>query len=146
MKIAPTLARSLAAAVFSLAVVSLAHAETVSFKAALSGASEVPPKNVTGTGAVSATLDTQTKQFHYKVTYSGLTGEASAAHFHGPAAPGVNAGVAVGMKPPLTSPIEGDASLTAEQVADLLAGRWYFNVHTAANPGGELRGQLEQVK
>jgi hypothetical protein len=71
-----------------------------------------------------------------------LSGDATAAHFHGPATPGVNAGVTVPMKAPLTSPITGEATLTPEQAADLMAGKWYFNVHTAANPGGEIRGQL----
>jgi hypothetical protein len=42
------------------------------------------------------------------------------------------------------SPIDGTATLTADQVKDLLAGKWYFNVHTAQNPGGEIRGQIEK--
>jgi hypothetical protein len=65
------------------------------------------------------------------------------AHFHGPAPVGVNAGVIVPVKGSVASPIRGEATLTPEQSADLLAGKWYFNVHTAANPGGEIRGQVE---
>ena len=42
----------------------------------------------------------------------------------------------------LTSPIKGDATLTDAQLADLQAGRWYLNIHTDANKGGELRGQV----
>jgi hypothetical protein len=41
----------------------------------------------------------------------------------------------------LDSPIKGTATLTAAQSADLLAGKWYVNLHTAANGGGEIRGQ-----
>ncbi|MGN6102228.1 MAG: CHRD domain-containing protein [Devosia sp.] len=42
--------------------------------------------------------------------------------------------------------MKGHATLTAAQVADLEAGKWYFNVHTAKNPNGEIRGQVEQAK
>jgi CHRD domain len=70
-----------------------------------------------------------------------LTGPATAAHFHGPAAVGANAGVVVPFNP-VTSPITGKATLTDAQIADLETGKWYANVHTAANPGGEIRGQM----
>jgi len=119
----------------------LAHAATLNFSATLIGPSEVPPNTTTGTGQVQATLDTDTKAFTYTVTYSGLTGPAVAAHFHGPAAPGVNAPPVI-MMMTLASPIKGEATLTATQIADLMAGKWYFNVHTAEHKGGEIRGQL----
>jgi hypothetical protein len=124
-----------------LAFASPSFAETVKFKADLNGASEVPPNQSPGTGTVTATYDTGTKQLAWKGSYTGLTGPATAAHFHGPAAPGKNAGVAVAIKPS-TSPFEGSATLTDAQAADLMAGNWYVNVHTDANKGGEVRGQL----
>ncbi|HZZ88663.1 MAG TPA: CHRD domain-containing protein [Caulobacteraceae bacterium] len=124
-----------------------ASAETLHFAATLKGADEVPANATKGTGKVAASLDTTTKKFTYKVTYSGLTGPATMAHFHGPAAPGANAGPVVPVpKDALASPMKGAATLDDAQIADLKAGRWYFNIHTAANPGGEIRGQLAAGK
>jgi hypothetical protein len=141
-----TLRIALVSATLLLGPMAAAHAEKLAFKGVLTGAAEVPSHAVGGTGTVDATLDTDGNKFHYKVVYTGLTGDATAAHFHGPALAGANAGVAVGVKGSVASPIEGDAALTPEQTADLMAGKWYFNVHTAANPGGELRGQMERAK
>jgi hypothetical protein len=118
-----------------------AFAEVQNYKADLKGSSEVPPNQSAATGSVTATYDTDNKKLSWKGTYSGLSGAATAAHFHGPADSGKNAGVALPITPN-TSPLEGSATLTDAQAADLQAGRWYVNVHTAANPGGEIRGQL----
>jgi hypothetical protein len=118
-----------------------AWAETIRFHAHMDAKSEVPPKNSAGTGEAVATLDTATKVLSYTITYKGLTGPATMAHFHGPAPVGVNAGVVVAFNP-VTSPITGKATLTDAQIADLETGKWYANVHTAANPGGEIRGQM----
>ena len=125
----------------------VAQAATVDLKANLKASSEVPPKTSSGTGTLSATLDTTTNELTYHVTFDGLTGAATAAHFHGPAAPGANAGPQVAVKTtPIVSPIDGTATLTPDQAKDLLAGKWYFNIHTAANPGGEIRGQVMKGK
>lgn len=120
-----------------------AQAATETFTGTLSGKAEVPPTTSTGTGSAQVTLDTATKQITYKVTYSGLTGPAAAAHIHCGAAAGSNAGVAVPFKDP-ASPISGSATLTDAQMADLEAGKCYVNVHTAANKAGELRAQLQK--
>lgn len=136
-----------AAAALAMFAASAASAATLHFSAALKGGSEVPATDSKGTGEVDATLDTATKRFSYTVTYSGLTGPATMAHFHGPALAGANAGVQVPVPTSaLASPMKGEAVLTDTQVADLEAGKWYFNIHTAAHPGGEVRGQLEEVK
>ena len=124
-----------------LAFASPSYAETLKFKADLKGSTEVPPNSTAGTGTVTASYDTATKQLTWDGTYSGLTGPATAAHFHGPADPGKNAGVAVPITP-ATSPLHGTATLTDAQASDLEAGHWYVNVHTADNKGGEIRGQL----
>ena len=107
----------------------------------LSGAQEVPPVSTAGTGTLEAKLDKSTRKLSYTITYSGLSGPATAAHFHGPAALGQNAGVVVPFAN-AASPIKGETTLTEAQAADLLAGRWYVNVHTAAHPGGEIRAQV----
>ena len=123
-----------------------ALAESVAFKADLKASSEVPPVESKGSGTLSATYDTASKSLNYTANYSGLTGDATAAHFHGPAAAGQNAGVVVPVTGSAASPIKGTATLTDAQAADLMAGRWYFNIHTAANKGGEIRGQVEKGK
>jgi hypothetical protein len=111
-------------------------------KATLDAKSEVPPNASAGTGTADIDYDAATKKLSWKLSYSGLTGPATAAHFHGPAEPGKNAGVAVAIPNATTSPTEGSATLTDAQAADLMAGKYYVNVHTAANPGGEIRGQV----
>ncbi|HUO12377.1 MAG TPA: CHRD domain-containing protein [Caulobacteraceae bacterium] len=124
-----------------------ARAATLHFAAPLKGGDEVPPTDSKGTGKVEATLDTATKKLSYTVTYSGLTGPATMAHFHGPALAGANAGVEVPVPTSaLANPMKGSATLTDSQVSDFEAGKIYFNIHTAAHPGGEVRGQLAEVK
>jgi hypothetical protein len=116
--------------------------KTVSATNAMSGEQEFPPKPGSGSGIVKTTLDKDTRKLTWVITYSGLSGPVTAGHFHGPAAPGHNAGVVVPFSGSLASPIEGSATLTEAQMADLLAGKWYANLHTAANPPGEIRGQV----
>jgi hypothetical protein len=112
------------------------------FKATLDGKSETPPNTSAGTGTADIDWDAATKKLSWKLTYSGLSGPATAAHFHGPAEPGKNAGVAVAIPNATSSPVEGSATLTDAQATDLEAGKYYVNIHTVANPGGEIRGQV----
>src|SRR4030088_3471571 len=111
-------------------------------KATLDGASEVPAVTTAGKGAAEIDYDPASKKLSWKVTYTGLSGPATAAHFHGPAEADKNAGVKVPIPNAASSPAEGSATLTDAQAADLVAGKYYVNVHTAANPGGEIRGQV----
>jgi hypothetical protein len=138
--------RVLLAAVLSAAFVSAASAATVTYNARLSGRNEVPKTDSKGTGRLHATFDTQTKAFNYTLTFEGLTGPATAAHIHGPATRAQTAGVTapLGDKNP-TSPITGSVTLTDDQVKFLRSDKLYVNVHTAANPGGEIRGQINGV-
>ena len=127
---------------FAAAVAFSGPAFADKFKAALDGKSEVPANTSAATGAAEIDYDAATKKMTWKLTYSGLSGPATAAHFHGPAEAGKNSGVAVAIPNAATSPIEGSATLTDAQAADLMAGNYYVNIHTAANPAGEIRGQV----
>jgi len=123
-----------AVAAVTLLAAGAASAQMVHYSATLKGA-----EGVKGSGELQAMLDGKT--FTYSATYKDLTGPAVAAHFHGPAAPGANAPPVL----PVTvtpSPLKGSATLTDAQIADLNAGKWYLNIHTAANPGGEIRGTV----
>jgi hypothetical protein len=124
-----------------LGLMTAATAEVIKLQAELKGSNEVPPNTSSGSGKAEAAFDTGTKVLTYTVTYADLSGPALGAHFHGPSDPGKNAGIALPFKS-AQSPIQGTATLTEAQAADLLAGKWYANIHTAANPGGELRGQM----
>jgi hypothetical protein len=129
-------------AVSALIATAPAVAEVVHFTAKLDGASETPPNDSKGVGEAQITLDTTAHKISWKVTYSGLTGPATMAHIHGPAAIGVAAPVVIPLPPPLGSPIKGSADITDGQIGDLRANLWYVNIHTAAHPAGEIRGQL----
>ncbi len=111
-------------------------------KATLDAKAEVPPNSSAGKGTAEIDYDAASKKLSWKVTYSGLSGPATAAHFHGPAEAGKNGGVAVAIPNATSSPVEGSATLTDAQAADLTAGKYYVNINTAANPGGEIRGQV----
>ncbi len=133
---------SLAALTLAAAITFAGQASAEKLKATLNGASEVPANTSKGTGTVDANYDPASKRLTWKLTYSGLTGPVTAAHFHGPAAVGENAGIAVPISDATSSPADGSATLTDTQAADLLAGKYYVNLHTAAHPGGEIRGQV----
>jgi hypothetical protein len=129
------------ACTLAIVVASPSMAATMNFKASLNGKSEVPPNTTAGTGTVTATYDTASKKLTWKGSYSGLTGPATAAHFHGPAPVGKNAGVMVPISPNGPS-FEGSATLSDAQAKALADGDIYVNIHTATNKAGEIRGQL----
>jgi len=132
-----------AAAVAACLVSFGARAQNVQVHATLNGSAEVPPVQTSATGALQGTLDTKSNTLTYTLTYENLSGPAGAAHFHGPAGPGKNAGVQVPIPNPSSSPVKGTAKLTAQQAQELQAGQWYVNVHTKAHGPGEIRGQVE---
>ncbi len=138
MVLRPTVAAF--ACVAALAFATPSMAAMVNLKATLSGKNEVPPNTTAGTGEVTASYDSGSKKLTWKGHYSGLTGPATAAHFHA-GAPGKNGAVAVPINPHGPS-FEGSATLTDEQSRQMLAGDWYVNIHTAAHKPGEIRGQL----
>jgi CHRD domain len=141
-----TILRSSLTALACTAVLAFATpsmAANVKLKADLKGASEVPPVDSKGAGSVTATYDTASKKLSWKGTVSGLSGPATAAHFHAGEA-GKNGGVVVPIAGADKGSFEGSATLTDEQATDLMAGKWYVNVHTAANKAGEVRGQVSK--
>lgn len=140
------LRRSFALAGIAVLFAATASAATVKFQATLTNASEVPPTKSTGSGEAQVSLDTATHEITYDVTFSGFSSAVTAAHIHGPAAPGKNAGVIVPLGNNPTSPIHGTAKLTAAQQRQLTDGLYYINVHTKNNPGGAIRGQLTAAK
>jgi hypothetical protein len=120
-------------------VTGAALADTLKFKADMKSQSEVPPADSSGSGLADVTVDTSSKKLTWKIDYQGLTGDVVAAHFHGPAKEGENAGPVVDISGAVK---EGSADLTDEQLQQLQSGEWYVNLHTAQFPDGEVRGQV----
>ncbi|HUB96946.1 MAG TPA: CHRD domain-containing protein [Stellaceae bacterium] len=139
--------RALIALVCATGIAWAGHAQAApeSFTVQLTGAEQVPPVQTAGSGSAAITYDPATRHVTWNVTYSGLSGPATMAHFHGPAAAGKNGPVVIWLSKrgdPAPSPFSGEATLTAAQAQQFMAGEWYVNVHTEAHPGGEIRGQV----
>jgi Cu/Zn superoxide dismutase len=133
-----------AAAVCALAVtaVSLAASRGTSWSAKLTAAQEIPKQTVkaaAASGSFKATL-TGTK-LKWTLTFSKLTGPATAAHIH-LGAMGKAGNVLVPLCGPCKSPMSGTATLPAAVIKDAGKHLLYVNVHTAKNPAGEIRGQV----
>lgn len=112
------------------------------FEASLTGAQEVPPVATAASGTADVRYNTGNNTLSWSVTHGGLSGPVTGAHIHGPAGPGQNAGVVIPFSNLGAATITGEARITPEQLTQLTSGQWYVNLHTAANPGGEIRGQL----
>ena len=125
-----------------------ADAQALGLKATLVAAKEVPkPTGVSGRarGSLAAGLTRRGAggTLTWRLTFSNLTGRASAAHIH-LAKPGVAGPVAVPLCGPCSSGARGTAKVKARTVTALLGGGAYVNVHTAKNPAGEIRGQVQK--
>ena len=114
---------------------------TINFTAALDGAQEVPPVATTATGTASVTLDLNANTLSYRVDFTGVVDVA--AHIHGFSGRGANSGVKHSLLPGPGTPKVGVWNYNQADEASILAGDTYFNIHSAANPGGEIRGQIE---
>jgi len=132
-------------AVGSLWACAPAAAEILHFRATLTGAAETPPNPTTGAGSAELTLDTESKMLSWRVTYGGLSGPLTGAHFKAPPEPGSAPGSGVDFTPPLASPIVSSARLNDIEIGDLRAGLWSINLLTARNPHGEICGDLERA-
>jgi len=162
--------RTIVAIAGMLLVASGARAVPITFNVGMTGANENPPVATGGTGFATITVDTATNLLTIDVTFSGLTSGTTASHIHCCTPPGANAGVATTTPTFLGFPLgvtsgtfhtvldmtlassynpafitaNGGNVTTAEGIlfAGILAGQSYLNIHTANNPGGELRGQI----
>lgn len=122
-------------------------AKMSAYSGTISGTNEVPANTSGVSGNVTLTLNEDAKTAQVTGMVMNLSGAPVASHIHAPALKGANAGV---LKPLTYTPsgtnmytISGGFSLTDAEIADLKAKKFYFNIHTAANPGGEGRAQLE---
>ncbi|MDR0253444.1 MAG: CHRD domain-containing protein [Brucellaceae bacterium] len=119
------------------------YARSFSFEGTLSGEQENPPVVTSAKGQIEASYNTISKVLKWRVSYDGLSGAPTMAHFHGPASKNQNADVIIQIKQDaLQSPMKGSEKLTKKQEKQLLSGEWYFNIHTEKNPAGEIRTQL----
>jgi hypothetical protein len=112
-------------------------------QATLDGLQEVPPNASPATGFASLFLDDVANTLTISLTFGGLLGSQTAAHVHGPAAPGSNAGILVGL--PLGTFVSQVLPITDTIEGHVLAGLTYINVHTPVFPGGGIRGQVVQA-
>jgi hypothetical protein len=128
----------------------LAQAAPVAFTVPLTGDQQVPPVQTSGSGTANLTYDAGTRVVTWNITFSGLSSQATMAHFHGPAAAGKNAGVKVWLSQKgnmeVSSPLSGQATLSPDDAKMFEAGEMYINVHTKNNPDGEIRGQVMPPK
>jgi hypothetical protein len=144
--------RSVLAATCTAGLVALLQpvvAAPVSFKVSLTGAQQVPPVTTNATGTADLTYDASSRVLTWNVSYSGLSGPATMAHIHGPAAAGKNAPPVIFLSEKgaaVANPIKGQATLTPEQAQQMMAGDWYINIHTQAHADGEIRGQVVPPK
>jgi len=132
--------------------------QSTMYVARMSAANEVPPVAVSATGTATFTLTGKT--LSYVVTVNGLSGQAAASHIHVGAAgsnggivypftaAAVSSGQVASGSIDLTQPVSnGNSTISGDSLLTLLnKGLLYTNVHTAANPTGEIRGQITAVQ
>ncbi len=132
---------ALAATIFVFGAVGTASATIWDCDCTLEGSQENPPTGSTATGTGTFVLDDVAATLDYNISFSGLSSAQTAAHIHGPAAVGVNAGVLFGLG--TGSPKIGTwSSISATDLSRISSGLTYVNVHSQNFPGGEIRGQI----
>ena len=122
-----------------------ASAGMIQFDFPMDGLQETPPVATPGTGTCQVLLNSGTGAYDVNCTFANLIGTTNNAHIHGPAAPGVPAGVMVGLTFDFgvtSGTITGNGILTPAQTLDMINGLTYVNLHTTFRPGGEIRGQI----
>ena len=136
--------RSLLTCTAILCFAAHAQAASIAFNFPLTASEQVPPNGSAGTGNCNVILDDVTGAVSVSCSFSGLSAPATAAHIHGLAAAGINAGVILALTPDLATSgnITGNGSLDAAQITGMLDGLTYVNLHSGQFPGGEVRGQV----
>ncbi|MEE9413432.1 MAG: CHRD domain-containing protein [Methylococcales bacterium] len=129
-----------------------ANAAIVKLASTLTPGAEVPQATAPGaSGSAAMVIDTETSQFSWVIEFEGLTGDATAAHFHngavGTAGPVVfslddDPGVMFSGVGQTSGIFSGGKTLLDSEIDEILAGNWYINIHTDVNMPGELRGQV----
>ena len=128
--------------------VSAANNDSVTKKGiTLTGSNEVPAISPSGSGTLDVSYDKTGKTLTYSAKWSGMTDSVTMMHFHGPAEKGTNAGVLypiTDFTPGTSGTATGTVKLDGVKLkeAELLGGKWYYNIHTKTHPGGEIRGQV----
>jgi hypothetical protein len=118
-------------------------------RAALNGASEVPPVDTRASGYFDAVYRPSTQVLEYRLNVVGLTSPMVMGYLHGPAAPGENVPKVSPINIPIYyygSGVWDGVTLTSDQAAQVVAGQWYVNVMTTDHPDGEIRGQITPVR
>ncbi len=136
----PSGRRTAALALAGLALASAASAQKIGFTAVLNGAQEVPPNPSNGKGTAVLVFDLDANTITYDLTVDGLSSAETAAHIHGFAPPGVNAGVLFPL--PAGKTKSGVLNYAEADEGNYLASLSYINIHTSSSPGGEIRGQV----
>jgi hypothetical protein len=134
-----------ALAMGALLTVTTANGEVLHFRARLSPPSASAPGQHGAAGLAEATLDTDSRLLSWKVTYSGLSGPLTGAHFRAPSEPGSLLGAQLDLAPRLTNPMVASALLNDAQIGDLRAGLWSVSLLTSKRPQGEIGGDLERA-
>ena len=124
------------------------NAATRTLSASLTGGAENPAVMTMGSGSATLMLDDVSGAWSLTGSFTGMTGNSSAAHIHGPAPTTSNAGVITGLiftSGATAGSLSGSGTLTSAQMMDILAGLYYVNIHSSFAGGGEVRGQLSEA-
>jgi hypothetical protein len=109
--------------------------------AVLNGGQETPPVDSQAFGVAYMTYDHVSSMLSYSISYNDLSSAETAAHFHGPAVPGMSAGALFGLG--ADSPKNGTVGPLSPQERNWLSrGMIYINVHSEMHGPGEIRGQV----
>lgn len=118
----------------------------------MSGLQEVPQKMVSASGSMDVVYNKDTRTLSYTIRWNSLSGTIVGSHIHGTASKGFNAGILQDFTSSIPKVLSGtySGSVLIDGVVfkeeELLLGRYYINLHTPANTGGEIRGQIEGLK